>query len=131
MLFICVCTKSILPRLLWLFPEQSCLFPEALRGDGLPLGATAAKSSALAWSTITLWQSGMGRPQPVQISYENRMIRGGAEVMKVGAAATFLNVHAPALFKSFRLTPPCGMTTRHGSSSSSPTNALPPIQADF
>ena len=54
----------------------------ALGRTGLATGKS--ETSASGWSTVTLWQSGITRPQPVEISRDARTIRGDEKTMKVG-----------------------------------------------
>ena len=72
------------------------------------LGHTAAtgrsSENAAGWSTITLWQSGITRPQPVEISRETRTIRGNEKTMQVFSPSVlmFIMLAIPLFFNVHR-----------------------------
>jgi hypothetical protein len=59
------------------------VFSTATFGQVGPTATIPKKPSAAGWSSMSLWQSGMLRPQPVEISRDARTIRGNEKVMEV------------------------------------------------
>jgi hypothetical protein len=56
---------------------------------GRPEATGRSSENAAGWNTITLWQSGITRPQPVEISREARTIRGDEKTMQVFHLCTY------------------------------------------
>uniref|UniRef100_A0A7S0QVI7 Uncharacterized protein n=1 Tax=Cryptomonas curvata TaxID=233186 RepID=A0A7S0QVI7_9CRYP len=46
------------------------------------VGGRGGQDNLGVWTTITLWQSGMRRPQPVEISHDARTIRGDEKTLQ-------------------------------------------------
>ncbi len=51
------------------------------------VGGRSGPENLGVWTTITLWQSGMRRPQPVEISHDARTIRGDEKTLQVKLAS--------------------------------------------
>ncbi len=65
------------------------------------VGGRGGQDNLGVWTTITLWQSGMRRPQPVEISHDARTIRGDEKTLQVQlllSAASRATVHDCSYF---------------------------------